>query len=187
MSNQSLSVPLRISVALLVVLVTAGCVTKSDLEKVTREVDAQRKASSSQEQRLRLRLDELQTTTKEKSRVADDTESRIKAIETKLEVMTDEVIREVGTIRKALAEVQTKRHTELEVVEGELRDLKQRMVDFQQEQLAASTNMNRLRSLTATLLRTYQLQFENLRRYLRDVEEAAKELNSSSDSSHKSR
>ena len=187
MSYQCLSILLKISVIFVLVFEAAGCVTKSDLEKVRRDVDAQRRASSSQDQRLRHALDELQTASKEKSRIAGDTESRIRAIETKLEVMTDDIIREMGAMKKALGEVETKRPGELEDIEGRLGDLKKGMKELQQEQLADNAKMQRLHALTATLLRTYQLQLENLRGYLRELDQIAKELTPPSESFQKNR
>jgi chromosome segregation ATPase len=184
MRTQNIVIQATLLIVVPLALDIAGCASTSDLAKVQRDVDLALHETA-QIRSLRGRIDELQTTTKEKSTTANEVEGKIRALETKIDVLSDEVIRELGVMKKTVAEVTTKRPEDLQTLQTQLGDLKRQIGTVRQEQSAGSAKIERLHVLTASLLRTYKVQQENLRGYLREAEQVAKELNASLESSQK--
>jgi hypothetical protein len=76
---------------------------------------------------------------------------------------------------------------EMETFRTELSDVRKRVVEAQQDRVALTTAVQRLHTLSRTLLRRYQLEMDGLRGHLREMEQLAKDLEPFADNSGKNK
>ena len=170
-------------VTVLFMLQGLGCATKSDLAKLRRSLASEVWMARHDAQAVRGRVEMVQRQAKQESSTAMNLEERIRTVETKQEVLTDEVVRQVGPMKQALEDMMAKHALEMTTVRTELSDVRKRVVDAQQDRVAFSTAVQRLHTVSRTLLRQYQLEMEGLRQHLREIEEMAKDLEPYADES----
>lgn len=129
----------NVAFALLLALLCVGCATNSDLAKLRADVDA--KVSS---------LTHL--------------EGDSKALEQKWTALTDEVVVQTGTLKKALDDVKKIRASSNERAQ----DVAQSVKDIQQQQAKLEALVL---SLRGAMLRTYQLQTETLQKLAAEMDQ----------------
>lgn len=88
---------------------------------------------------------------------------------------------EVRTIRTKLEALQTKREETAAAVQSALEDVRKELREVRQERAAFNANLQRLDTLSKTLLRNYQLEAQTLRAHLNDIDQMAKDLEAFSD------
>jgi DNA repair ATPase RecN len=88
---------------------------------------------------------------------------------------------EVRTIRTKLEALQTKRDETAAAVQSALEDVRKELREVRQERAAFNANLQRLDTLSKTLLRNYQLEAQTLRAHLNDIDQMAKDLEAFSD------
>jgi len=176
----------RILAAMLMVQ-TLGCVTKGDLAKVRQELAANMRTARQDVHSLRGTLESVQSKAQQEGTTTATFEARLKTLEREQEVISEEVVSQLGAMKKVIEDLMAKRVLEGETYRRELTDLNKRISDVQQDRAALTTNLQRVQVLGRALLRTYQLQVEGLRAHLKDIDQLAKELEPFADSGAKSR
>jgi chromosome segregation ATPase len=174
-------------VVVLLILQAQGCATRNDLAKLKDSLASEVKMARHEAQALRGRVETVQRQAKQESSTATNFEERIRTVETKHEVMRDEVLRQLGPMKQAIENMMARHALEMETFRTELSDVRKRVVEAQQDRVALTTAVQRLHTLSRTLLRRYQLEMDGLRGHLREMEQLAKDLEPFADNSGKNK
>jgi chromosome segregation ATPase len=166
----------NLSVLMLLELGSMGCATKSDLGKLRQDVASDVRTATQEVRTLRGKLENLQTSSKEERTSVTTLEADLKALKMKLDVVSDELIRQTGTINKALNEVKRQRASDREDLQAALGTLRKDLAELQEERAAFRAHIERLQTFTTTLVRAYRLELERVRGHVKDVEQVAKEM-----------
>jgi chromosome segregation ATPase len=166
----------NLSVLMLLELGSVSCATKSDLGKLRQDVASDVRTATQEVRTLRGKLENLQTSSKEERTSVTTLEGDLKALKTKLDVVSDELIRQTGTIQKALDEVKRQRASDREDLQAALGTLRKDLAELQEERAAFRAHIERLQTFTTTLVRAYRLELERVRGHVKDVEQVAKEM-----------
>jgi polyhydroxyalkanoate synthesis regulator phasin len=89
-------------VVVLLILQAQGCATRNDLAKLKDSLASEVKMARHEAQALRGRVETVQRQAKQESSTATNFEERIRTVETKHEVMRDEVLRQLGPMNRPL-------------------------------------------------------------------------------------
>ena len=110
--------------AAMLMVQTLGCVTKSDLSRLRQDVASDVRTATQEARTLRSRSENLQTSSKEERTSVITLQEDLKALKTKLDVVSDQLIGQTGTIQKALDEVKRQRISDREGLQAALGSLR---------------------------------------------------------------
>ena len=101
--------------------------TRNDLAKLSNRLASEIKMARHDAQALRGRVETVQRQAKQDSNTAANFEERLRTIETRHEVLRDEVVRQLAPMKQAIENMMAKHALEMETFRTELGDVRKRV------------------------------------------------------------